>query len=116
MGFNAETTRCAVGYSTGAIRVFDVDKIDLEAKFVAHDCAVEQLMYSPDSRVIISASAKGVIVISSAAAGSTLRVFSDHKGSRITCFDTTLGGVYDPANKSMGKYSSTTASLFHVHK
>ena len=54
--------------------------------------------YSSDSRVIISASARGVIVVSSASAGSTLRVFSDHKGARITGFDTTLSGAFDPAN------------------
>jgi hypothetical protein len=47
VALSRDTTRCAVGYSSGAIRVFDVDKIDLEAKFVAHESGVVQLMYVP---------------------------------------------------------------------
>lgn len=49
--------------------------------------AVTRVMYSPDGRAIISASATGGIVVSSATAGSSLRVLSDHAGACITCFD-----------------------------
>ena len=40
-----------VRYNDGAIRTFDLNQVDLESKFVPHDCAVVQIMYSLDKKV-----------------------------------------------------------------
>eukprot|EP00041_Stephanoeca_diplocostata_P033073 m.1082433 g.1082433 ORF g.1082433 m.1082433 type:complete len:1886 (-) comp24266_c0_seq4:397-6054(-) len=89
VALSADTSRCVAGYDDGAVRTFDLDKIALETKFEPHggNGAVTRVMYSHDGRAIISASATGVIVVSSATSGGSLRVLQDHRGSSITCFD-----------------------------
>jgi len=75
------------GFGDGAIRSFDLGLVDLDARYTPHDCAVTKIEYSVDGEVVISGNEKGVVVISSASAGSTLRVITDHKGASITDFD-----------------------------
>ena len=87
VAFSKDSVMCAAGYNDGAIRTFELNQVDLESKFVPHDCAVVQIMYSLDKKVIISGNTRGVIVVSSATAGSTLRVLTDHKDNLLTTFD-----------------------------
>eukprot|EP00051_Salpingoeca_urceolata_P017149 m.231562 g.231562 ORF g.231562 m.231562 type:complete len:1844 (-) comp18876_c0_seq6:786-6317(-) len=82
---NAET--CVAGFGDGVIRMFDVVKVQLIAKFVPHDCAVVEIVYSRDGKAIVSGNALGGIVLSHSTTGMTLRAIQDHRGARISCID-----------------------------
>eukprot|EP00039_Didymoeca_costata_P020621 m.341916 g.341916 ORF g.341916 m.341916 type:complete len:1772 (+) comp20674_c0_seq1:408-5723(+) len=77
---------CASGFADGNIRIFDLNRVDLEAKFKPFSTGVTRVMYSPDGQLVMSANVDGVIVLSSTTSGSTFRVLKDHKQT-ITCLD-----------------------------
>ena len=87
VAISPDAASCVAGFGDGAIRSFDLGRVDLDARYSPHDCAVVKIEYSIDGEVVISGNEKGVIVVSSASAGSTLRVLADHKGAGITDFD-----------------------------
>lgn len=87
IALNSDSTRCTAGYADGTLRIFDLERMDLEAKSKPHTSAVTAVGYDRDDRVIISGSQAGLVVVSSATAGSTLRLVSEHSGSPITCID-----------------------------
>eukprot|EP00055_Hartaetosiga_balthica_P015764 m.95575 g.95575 ORF g.95575 m.95575 type:complete len:1922 (-) comp8952_c0_seq2:138-5903(-) len=91
VGFSPDATRVVCGYGDGVLRVFDVEAIELIAKFMPHKNPVTAVTYSLDGRVIISGNSKGTISISSASTGMTLRTIIDHEGAPIDMFDITQG-------------------------
>lgn len=87
VAISPDAANCVAGFGDGAIRSFDLGRVDLDARYTPHDCAVTKIEYSINGEIVISGNVKGVVVISSASAGSTLRVINDHNGASITDFD-----------------------------
>jgi WD40 repeat protein len=87
VSFSPDSSKCVAGYGDGTIRSFNLDKVELESRYTPHDCAVLKIEYSLDGKVVLSGNEKGTIIVSSAGAGSTLRVLTDHKGAAITAMD-----------------------------
>ena len=79
--------RAAGGYADGTVRIYDLVRLAAEAEFRPHDGAVTAAAFSTDGAVLISGSSSGLLVVSSATAGSTLRVISEHRGAAITSLD-----------------------------
>jgi WD40 repeat protein len=46
--------RCAAGYDDGALRIYDLERTDMEAKFAPHDSSVQCLAFSPDGRLFFT--------------------------------------------------------------
>jgi WD40 repeat protein len=65
------------------VRLFDLNKVDMEAKFVPHSSAVTAIAFSQDGRVILSGGRNGLLIVSSSTTGMTLRALGDHKGAAI---------------------------------
>ena len=88
--FSPDQQRCAAGYTDGVLRLFDLNAVDLEAKFSPHDRAVTAILFSLDGRVVVSANSGGLVVVSSASTGMTVRILTDHQGAPVTAFDRVL--------------------------
>lgn len=87
VAFSADGERCVAGFASGALRVFDLARVELEAKVVPHTTAVTVVAFSADGRVILSGSSAGVLIASSATTGVSLRTMRDHRGGGITALD-----------------------------
>nr|XP_057917684.1 WD repeat-containing protein 90 isoform X3 [Doryrhamphus excisus] len=74
----------AAGYGDGTLRIFRLSTAEMERKLQPHHVAVTAVQYSANGDVIISGGKNGVIAVSSARDGTTLRVFMDHKGAAIS--------------------------------
>jgi WD40 repeat protein len=100
VAFSADGSRCAAGFISGALRIFDLDRVELETKVIPHTSAVTEVAFSADGRVLLSGAQDGVVVVSSATTGSTLHTLRDHRGSRITALDV---GASPPPPGLLGK-------------
>ncbi|XP_077358986.1 WD repeat-containing protein 90 isoform X2 [Festucalex cinctus] len=76
--------RVAAGYSDGTLRVFRLATSEMERKLQPHHVAVTAIQYSANGDVILSGGKNGLIAVSHALDGSTVRVFRDHKGAAIS--------------------------------
>ncbi|XP_054624683.1 WD repeat-containing protein 90 isoform X2 [Dunckerocampus dactyliophorus] len=74
----------AAGYSDGTLRIFRLSTAEMERKLQPHHVAVTAVQYSANGDVIISGGKNGLIAVSSAMDGTTIRVFRDHKGAAIS--------------------------------
>uniref|UniRef100_A0AAQ4RJH5 WD repeat domain 90 n=1 Tax=Gasterosteus aculeatus aculeatus TaxID=481459 RepID=A0AAQ4RJH5_GASAC len=79
-----ETARVAAGYSDGTLRIFRLSSSEMEMKLHPHQVAVTAVQYSAAGDVILSAGKSGLIAVSSAVNGETMRIIKDHKGAAIT--------------------------------
>ncbi|XP_074646351.1 WD repeat-containing protein 90-like [Tubulanus polymorphus] len=77
------------GYSDGTVRMFDLNTVELVLKMHPHSVAVTAINFSYDGRMIISGGCDGLVAISSAPTGITVRIINDHKGAPINCIDVT---------------------------
>ena len=48
VAFSADSERCVTGFEDGNLRLFDLSKIDIEAKFAPHSCRVSAIVFSTD--------------------------------------------------------------------
>ncbi|XP_049615382.1 WD repeat-containing protein 90 isoform X4 [Syngnathus scovelli] len=78
-----QRVRVAAGYSDGTVRVFHLASAEMERKLHPHRVAVTAIQYSANGDVILSGGKNGLIAVSRALDGSTIRVFRDHKGASI---------------------------------
>lgn len=85
----------------GVLRLFDLGTVDLEAKFNPHERAVTAAAFSRDGRVVLSANSGGLVVVSSASTGMTVRVIADHKGSPVCGLDMALAPPQYPDATSL---------------
>ncbi|KAL6095179.1 wdr90 [Pungitius sinensis] len=79
-----ERARVAAGYSDGTLRIFRLSSSEMEMKLHPHQVAVTAVQYSAAGDVILSAGKNGLVAVSSAVHGATIRVIKDHKGAPIT--------------------------------
>ncbi|XP_051927362.1 WD repeat-containing protein 90 [Hippocampus zosterae] len=81
---SVQRARLAAGYGDGTLRVFRLSTSEMERKLQPHRVAVTAIQYSVNGDVILSGGKNGLIAVSRALDGSTIRVFRDHKGAAIT--------------------------------
>ncbi|XP_061562423.1 WD repeat-containing protein 90 isoform X2 [Phycodurus eques] len=79
-----QRVRVAAGYSDGTLRIFRLATSEMERKLHPHRVAVTAVQYSANGDVILSGGKNGLIAVSRALDGSTIRVFRDHKAAAIT--------------------------------
>lgn len=82
--------RLVAGYSDGTVRVFDLNAVKMILKMHPHAAAVTAVTFTSDGRMILSGGDDGLVAVSSAVTGMTVRVISDHKGAAISCLDVTV--------------------------
>uniref|UniRef100_A0A3Q2Y4U8 WD repeat-containing protein 90 n=1 Tax=Hippocampus comes TaxID=109280 RepID=A0A3Q2Y4U8_HIPCM len=81
---SVQRARLAAGYGDGTLRVFRLATSEMERKLQPHRVAITAIQYSVNGDVILSGGKNGLIAVSRALDGSTIRVFRDHKGAAIT--------------------------------
>ncbi|KAM8837306.1 WD repeat-containing protein 90 isoform 1-T1 [Spinachia spinachia] len=79
-----ESACVAAGYSDGTLRIFRLSSSEMEMKLHPHQVAVTAVQYSAAGDVILSAGKNGLVAVSSAVNGETVRVIKDHKGAAVT--------------------------------
>ncbi|TNN42767.1 WD repeat-containing protein 90 [Liparis tanakae] len=81
---NQETACVAAGYGDGTLRIFRLSSSEMEMKLHPHQVALTALQFSAAGHVILSAGSDGVVAVSSARTGATLRLIKDHRGAAVT--------------------------------
>ncbi|XP_061823595.1 WD repeat-containing protein 90 isoform X2 [Nerophis lumbriciformis] len=74
----------AAGYGDGTLRIFRLATAEMERKLQPHCVAVTAIQYSANGDVIISGGKNGLIAVSNAKDGTTIRILKDHKGAAVS--------------------------------
>ncbi|EJF58830.1 WD40 repeat-like protein, partial [Dichomitus squalens LYAD-421 SS1] len=78
--FSRSSTRVAVGYYRGSIHVWDIAARREPLLLEAHESFVHDVVFSPDGRLLLSASWDKTMKISDARTGAVVRSLDGHKG------------------------------------
>jgi len=91
--YSSDDVFVAAGLSEGMIMVWQLDPANRERMWKAHDGTVNDLVFLPDSRHILSCGSEGLVLLSEIASGSVVREFSGHNGE-VLSVDVSPDGLY----------------------
>ena len=106
--FDKESMRLALGYMDGSIRVWDIETARELLFLVAHVNVVRDMAFSPDGRMLLSASQDRMVKIWDAHTGDVLASLEGHE-------DWVLAACFSPCGRYVASASDdTTVKLWRM--